>query len=192
MSLNMISRGLIVQEIGEGLKKNKEALGSVVSLEMGKIISEGLGEVQEAIDICDYAVGLSRTISGKIFASERQGHMLYENWNPIGMMGCITAFNFPSAVLGWNAAISLICGNLTLWKGAPTTNLVSIAMTKIIADVLERHGYGGVFTLITEKGKDLSQKMVADKRLPLISFTGSSEVIKIKIKIYYLGWKGYH
>jgi len=143
---------------------------------MGKIYSEGLGEVQEAIDICDYAMGLSRTISGKILASERQDHIQYENWNPIGLMGCISAFNFPHAVLGWNAAISMICGNLTMWKGAPTTTLVSIATTKIITNVLEKHGYGGVFTMISETGKTLSEKMSGDKRLPLISFTGSSEV----------------
>jgi len=175
-SLSMVSRGLIAQEIGQELKKNKETLGSIISLEMGKIYSEGLGEVQEAIDICDYAMGLSRTISGKILASERQDHIQYENWNPIGLMGCISAFNFPHAVLGWNAAISMICGNLTMWKGAPTTTLVSIATTKIITNVLEKHGYGGVFTMISETGKTLSEKMSGDKRLPLISFTGSSEV----------------
>lgn len=120
-------RGEIVRQIGEAFRRKKEALGMLVSLEMGKIKSEGLGEVQEYIDICDMATGLSRTIEGKILPSERPGHFMMENWNPLGLIGCITAFNFPVAVAGWNAAIAFICGDLMVWKPALTTCLCAIA-----------------------------------------------------------------
>ncbi len=123
----MPARGEIIRQIGEALRAKKDALGSLVSLEMGKIKSEGDGEVQEYIDICDMSVGLSRTIEGKILPSERPGHFMMENWNPLGLIGCITAFNFPVAVSGWNAAIALICGNMMLWKGASSTSLCTIA-----------------------------------------------------------------
>ena len=129
-------RGEIVRQIGEAFRKKKEALGLLISLEMGKIKSEGLGEVQEYIDICDMATGLSRTIEGKVLPSERPGHFMMEQWNPLGLIGCITAFNFPVAVSGWNAAIAFICGDLMIWKPALTTCLCSIATQIIINEVL--------------------------------------------------------
>jgi aldehyde dehydrogenase family 7 protein A1 len=174
----MPQRGLIVQEIGEKFKKHKSNLGKLVSLEMGKILSEGEGEIQEIIDICDYAVGLSRTLTGKIIPSERDNHMILENWNPLGLIGVITAFNFPAAVIGWNTAISMICGDLTIWKGATTTSLVSIAVTKVILEVLEKWGFSGVFTMIAGPGSTVGEKIINDERLKLISFTGSTGVGK--------------
>jgi acyl-CoA reductase-like NAD-dependent aldehyde dehydrogenase len=136
-------RGEIVRQIGDALREKRDALGALVSLEMGKIRAEGVGEVQEFIDICDLAVGLSRCINGQVIPSERPGHSLLEFWNPLGMVGIITAFNFPCAVYGWNVAISMICGNVNIWKGASTTSLVTIATQKIVAAVLERNGLPG-------------------------------------------------
>ena len=129
-------RGEIVREIGEAMRKKKEPLAMLLCLEMGKIKSEALGEIQEYIDICDMATGMSRTIDGKVLPSERPGHFMMEVWNPLGIIGCITAFNFPIAVSGWNTAIALICGDLMLWKGAETTSLITIATAKIVASVL--------------------------------------------------------
>lgn len=170
-------RGEIVRQIGDALRAKREALGALVSLEMGKIRSEGVGEVQEFIDICDLAVGLSRTIAGQVLPSERAGHTLLECWNPLGNVGIITAFNFPCAVLGWNLAISLICGNCNIWKGASTTSLVTVATAKIIAAVLERNGVPpGVFTMVIGSGRTIGERMLHDKRVPMVSFTGSSEV----------------
>ena len=120
-------RGEIVRQMGEELRANKEALGQLISIETGKILSEGLGEVQEAIDIVDYACGLSRMLEGKVLPSERPGHMMMEMWNPLGICGVITAFNFPVAVHMWNAAIALVTGNQVLWKGSPRTPLSTIA-----------------------------------------------------------------
>ena len=141
-------RGEIVRQIGNELRKYKKQLGALISLEVGKILSEGEGEVQEAIDIMDMACGMSRTIGGKILPSERPGHFMMENWNPYGIVGVITAFNFPCAVHSWNAGIALITGNQVLWKGAPSTPLVSIAVQKIYARVLEEHGWKSVVTLV--------------------------------------------
>lgn len=174
----MPKRGLIVQEIGDLFRKHKANLGKLVALEMGKILLEGEGEIQEIIDICDYAVGLSRTLSGKMIPSERDHHVIIENWNPLGLIGVITAFNFPAAVLGWNTAISLVCGDLTVWKGASSTSLVSIAVTKIFAEVLEKWGFAGVFTMICGPGSTVGEKLINDERLKLISFTGSTPVGK--------------
>lgn len=174
----MPKRGLIVQEIGEQIKKHKANLGKLVTLEMGKILSEGEGEIQEFIDICDYAVGLSRTLGGKTLSSERDDHIILENWHPLGLIGVITAFNFPAAVLGWNTAISLVCGDLTIWKGATSTSLISIAVTDIIAKVLEKWGFAGVFTMISGPGSTVGEKLIQDARLKLISFTGSTSVGK--------------
>lgn len=174
----MPKRGLIVQEIGEEIKKQKSNLGKLVSLEMGKILSEGEGEIQEFIDICDYAVGLSRTLSGKTLSSERDDHVILENWHPLGLIGVITAFNFPAAVLGWNTAISLVCGDLTIWKGATSTSLISIAVTDIIAKVLDKWGFNGVFTMVSGPGATVGEKLIQDPRLKLISFTGSTGVGK--------------
>jgi aldehyde dehydrogenase family 7 protein A1 len=174
----MPKRGLIVQEIGDKFRQHKANLGKLVSLEMGKILLEGEGEIQEIIDICDYAVGLSRTLAGKILPSERDHHVIHENWNPLGLIGVITAFNFPAAVLGWNTAISLVCGDLTIWKGATSTSLVSIAVTKIFAEVLQKWGFAGVFTMICGPGSTVGERLINDERLKLISFTGSTSVGK--------------
>ena len=174
----MPQRGLIVQQIGEQVKAKKEALGKLITLEMGKILAEGLGEVQEFIDICDYAVGLSRTLSGKMIPSERDNHTIIENWNPLGLIGVITAFNFPCAVLGWNTAISLVCGDLTVWKAASTTSLVTVAVSKIMTSVLEKNGFAGVFTVVVGPGSTVGEKLIQDERLKLISFTGSTGIGK--------------
>ena len=176
MLLPMVKRGEIVAEIGEEVKKYKNELGKLLALEMGKIEKEGIGEVQEVIDICNYAQGLSRTLSGKIYSSERSEHVIHENWNPLGIVGVISAFNFPFAVLGWNAAIGMICGDLILWKGAEATSLTHVAATKIINSVLERHNFSGVFTLVSGRGTDIGEKIINDKRITLVSFTGSTKV----------------
>lgn len=143
---------------------------------MGKILSEGLGEVQEFIDICDMATGLSRTIDGKVYPSERPGHFMMEVWNPLGIIGVITAFNFPLAVCGWNAAIALICGDLMVWKGALSTSLVTVAVGKIITDVLKKNGFSSVLTVTQGDGRNIGNALVQDPRLKLISFTGSTPV----------------
>jgi len=174
----MPTRGLIVQEIGELFKKYKSQLGKLVTLEMGKIASEGEGEIQEIIDICDYANGLSRTIAGKMLPSERDDHVIMENWNPLGLIGVITAFNFPAAVLGWNSAISMVCGDLTIWKGATSTSLVSIAVTKIFTSVLVKWGFPAVLTMVCGEGRTIGNRLLKDERLKLISFTGSTSVGK--------------
>uniref|UniRef100_A0A2K5RE31 Alpha-aminoadipic semialdehyde dehydrogenase n=1 Tax=Cebus imitator TaxID=2715852 RepID=A0A2K5RE31_CEBIM len=171
-------RGEIVRQIGDALREKIQVLGSLVSLEMGKILVEGVGEVQEYVDICDYAVGLSRMIGGPILPSERPGHALIEQWNPVGLVGIITAFNFPVAVYGWNNAIALICGNVCLWKGAPTTSLISVAVTKIIAKVLEDNNLPGAICSLTCGGADIGTAMAKDERVNLLSFTGSTQVGK--------------
>ncbi|XP_051168268.1 putative aldehyde dehydrogenase family 7 member A1 homolog [Leptopilina boulardi] len=177
-SLPAPARGEIVRQIGDELRKNLRPLGQLVSLEMGKILPESIGEVQEYIDICDYAVGLSRMFAGGIFPSERKDHALLEKWNPLGVIGVISAFNFPVAVYGWNSAIAMICGNTVVWKGAPSTPLVSIATTKIISGVLERNGIPGSVASLITGGADVGEALVNDKRVPLVSFTGSSKVGK--------------
>ncbi|KAF3821492.1 hypothetical protein GH733_009534 [Mirounga leonina] len=171
-------RGEIVRQIGDALREKIQILGSLVSLEMGKILVEGVGEVQEYVDVCDYAVGLSRMIGGPIFPSERPGHALIEQWNPLGLVGIITAFNFPVAVYGWNNAIAMICGNVCLWKGAPTTSLISVAVTKIIAKVLEDNQLPGAICSLTCGGVDIGTAMAKDERVNLLSFTGSTQVGK--------------
>ena len=169
-------RGEIVRQIGVALREHKDALGALLSLEMGKIKSEGLGEVQEFIDICDLATGMSRTIDGKVLPSERPDHWMMEVWNPVGIVGVITAFNFPVAVSGWNEALALICGDLTIWKPALTACLVTIATHKIVAGVLERNGFKSVATCVCGDGPDIGNAIVEDKRIPLVSFTGSTAV----------------
>ena len=168
-------RGEIVRQIGDELRKYREPLGKLVSLEMGKIQAEGIGEVQEFIDICDYATGLSRMFAGKILPSERNQHLIIEKWNPLGVVGVISAFNFPNAVFGWNAAIALVVGNTVVWKGAQTTPLVSIATTKIVTEVLKRNNLPNVISLC-QGGVDVGKKLVADDRVKLLSFTGSTKV----------------
>uniref|UniRef100_A0A803VDQ2 Alpha-aminoadipic semialdehyde dehydrogenase n=1 Tax=Ficedula albicollis TaxID=59894 RepID=A0A803VDQ2_FICAL len=171
-------RGEIVRQIGDALRQKIKVLGSLVSLEMGKIFVEGVGEVQEYVDVCDYAVGLSRMIGGPILPSERPGHALIEQWNPVGLVGVITAFNFPVAVYGWNSAIAMICGNACLWKGAPTTSLVSVAVTRIIAKVLEDNKLPGAICSLVCGGADIGTAMARDERMDLLSFTGSTKVGK--------------
>uniref|UniRef100_M4AZW0 aldehyde dehydrogenase (NAD(+)) n=1 Tax=Xiphophorus maculatus TaxID=8083 RepID=M4AZW0_XIPMA len=172
-------RGEIVRQIGDALRKKITTLGSLVSLEMGKIFVEGVGEVQEYVDVCDYAVGLSRMIGGPILPSERPGHALLEQWNPVGLVGIITAFNFPVAVYGWNNAIAMTCGNVCLWKGAPTTPLTSVAVTKIVAEVLEQNNLPGAICSLTCGGADIGTAMAKDERVDLLSFTGSTHVGKL-------------
>ncbi|KAF7490966.1 Alpha-aminoadipic semialdehyde dehydrogenase [Sarcoptes scabiei] len=169
-------RGEIVRQIGNALREHKADLGKLISLEMGKILSEGEGEVQEYIDICDYAVGLSRMLNGKVIPSERPNHILMENWNPLGVVGVISAFNFPVAVFGWNNAIALVCGNVTTWKPAPTTSLCAIAVTKILNKVFERNGLPGSICSMICGGSEIGKAMADDHRVPLVSFTGSTEV----------------
>lgn len=168
-------RGEIIRQIGEELRKYLQPLGKLVSLEMGKILPEGVGEVQEFVDICDYAVGLSRTYAGQILPSERAQHVIIEKWNPLGLIGVISAFNFPCAVFGWNAAIAMAVGNTVVWKGAPTTSLVSVATTKIVAEVFKRNNLPPVVTLC-QGGTEVGKKLVQDKRVKLLSFTGSTAV----------------
>jgi aldehyde dehydrogenase (NAD+) len=166
-------RGEIIREIGNELRGAKHDLGTLVSLEAGKILAEGLGEVQEMIDIADFAVGLSRQLYGLSMHSERPGHRMYEQWHPVGLVGCITAFNFPVAVWSWNALIAAVCGDAVIWKPSEQTPLTSIAVHMLVNRVLDRHGMRGVFTLVNGSGEVVGERMVSDRRLPLISATGS-------------------
>jgi len=166
-------RGEIVRQLGDELRKFKEPLGQLVSLEMGKIITEGLGEVQEMIDVCDFAVGLSRQLYGLSMHSERPGHRMYEQWHPLGTIGIVTAFNFPVAVWAWNAAIAAVCGDTMIWKPSSKTPLTAIAVQNICNRVMERNGLSGVFNLVIGRGSDVGERMLADRRIPLISATGS-------------------
>lgn len=173
----MPKRGEIIRQVGDALRKHKQALGQLISLEMGKILAEGLGEVQEFIDMCDFACGLSRKISGKVIPSERKDHVILEQWNPLGVVGVISAFNFPNAVFGWNFCLSFVCGNCTVWKGASSTGLITIATAKIVFDVLQRNNIPpGVLVAITAPGRGVGERILADKRVSLVSFTGSTPV----------------
>ena len=167
-------RGNLVREMGNALRDKKDALGELVSLEMGKIKEEGVGEVQEMIDIADFAVGQSRMLYGKTMHSERPNHRMYEQWHPLGPIGVISAFNFPVAVWAWNAFIAAIAGDVVIWKPSSSTPLTAVAVQHICNDVLERNGYQGIFNLIIGKGSTIGEYMLNDKRLPLISFTGST------------------
>lgn len=176
VKLPMPKRGDIIRQVGDKLRAHKAELGSLISLEMGKLLAEGLGEVQEFIDICDFACGLSRALPGSLLQSERAEHALLEVWNPLGTIGVITAFNFPLAVFGWNAAIAMTCGNTLIWKGAPTTPLTSIAATKLVAQVLQQNDVPAAVSTLVTGGADLGKALVGDNKLPLISFTGSTAV----------------
>ena len=176
-AMPMPKRGEIIRQVGEELRKFKHELGSIISLEMGKILNEGIGEVQEFIDMCDFACGLSRKIGGKVIPSERKNHLIVEQWNPLGIVGVISAFNFPNAVFGWNFCLSFICGNCTVWKSASTVGLISVATTKIVSRVLERNGLApGVFVSFVAPGRTVGNMMLSDKRVQLLSFTGSTQV----------------
>ena len=169
-------RGEAVRICGEALRKHKDALGSLVALEMGKIKPEGDGEVQEMIDIADFAVGQSRMLYGYTMHSERPGHRMYEQWHPIGLVGVVSAFNFPVAVWAWNAFLAAICGDITIWKPSPRTPLSAIATMKIVNEALRDAGFPDIFFLFNDAGTELAQAFVDDRRIPLVSFTGSTKV----------------
>lgn len=172
-------RGEIVREYGELLRQYKQDLGKLVSYEMGKSLQEGYGEVQEMIDICDFAVGLSRQLYGLSMHSERPFHRMYEQWHPLGIVGIISAFNFPVAVWSWNAMIALVCGDVVVWKGSEKTPLCAVACQKLLAKVLSKHRIPeGVSCLITGDYK-VGEWLTKDRRVPLISATGSTRMGKI-------------
>ncbi len=166
-------RGELIRKVGLALRDKKDALGALVALEMGKIRVEGEGEVQEAIDIADFAVGLSRQLYGLTIASERPEHRMFEQWQPLGPIGIITAFNFPVAVWAWNAMVAAVCGDTCIWKPSLVTPLTSMATHKIARDVAEAEGFGEIFQLIMGADDTIGETMIADARLPLISATGS-------------------
>jgi len=167
------ARGQVVRAIGEALRRHKDALGSLVTLEMGKIKTEGDGEVQEAVDIADFAVGLSRQLYGLTIASERPEHRMMEQWHPLGPVGVITAFNFPVAVWAWNAMIAAVCGDPVVWKPSLITPLTSIATHAIAQRAAADAGYPDIFQLVIGRDDAVGERLIADRRLPLISATGS-------------------
>lgn len=169
-------RGELVRRIGEALRKNKDALGTLIALEAGKIKAEGDGEVQEMIDMADFAVGQARMLYGFTMHSERPRHRLYEQWHPLGPVGVITAFNFPMAVWSWNAFLAAIAGDTVIWKPSPKTPLCAIAIQHLCNRVMEEQGLSGIFSLFIPERMELAEDMVKDPRLPLISFTGSVPV----------------
>ncbi|MBN2570925.1 MAG: aldehyde dehydrogenase family protein [Ignavibacteriales bacterium] len=170
-------RGEIVRLIGEELRKYKKPLGTLVSYEMGKSLQEGLGEVQEMIDICDFAVGLSRQLYGFTMHSEREKHRMYDQYHPLGIIGIISAFNFPVAVWSWNAMIATVCGDSNLWKPSSKTPLTAIAVQNILANVIKANELPeGLFSLVIGRGSSIGEKFLTDKRVPLVSITGSTAV----------------
>lgn len=169
-------RGEYVRQIGNALRDKKEALGALVSLEMGKIAAEGQGEVQEMIDMADFAVGLSRQLYGLTMASERPRHRMYEQWHPLGPVGVISAFNFPVAVWSWNAFVAAVCGDTLIWKPSSQTPLTAVAVTRICDEVMAGTGFEGVFNLVVGRGSDVGDRMINDKAVPLVSATGSCAV----------------
>ena len=172
-------RGEIIRQIGHKLREFKQPLGTLVSYEMGKSLQEGLGEVQEMIDICDYAVGLSRQLYGFTMMSEREKHRMYDQYHPLGVVGIITAFNFPVAVWAWNAALATVCGDANLWKPSSKTPLCGIAVQNILSDVIvENNLPEGLFSLVIGKGSTVGERILNDKRIPLISLTGSTAIGK--------------
>ena len=171
-------RGNMIRDLGNRLRELREPLGEMVALEMGKIVAEGVGEVQEMIDVCDFAIGLSRQLCGSTMHSERPGHRMYEQWHPLGSIGIISAFNFPVAVWAWNAALAAVCGDTMIWKPSPQTPLVSVAVQHICNQVMADHNVDGIFNLVIGGNEDVAPAMINDRRLPLISFTGSCEIGK--------------
>jgi len=166
-------RGEVVRQLANAFRNHKVALGKLISWEMGKIQIEGEGEVQEMIDIADYAVGLSRQLYGKTMHSERPNHRMYEQWHPLGTVGIITAFNFPGAVWAWNAMIAAVCGDVMIWKPSSKTPLTAIAIQNIVNEVMEPLGWNGVMSLLVGSSRDVGELLVHDRRAPLISATGS-------------------
>ena len=171
-------RGEIVRQIGDELRKNKHALGSLVSYEMGKSLQEGLGEVQEMIDICDFAVGLSRQLYGLSMHSERPGHRMYEQWHPLGIVGIISAFNFPVAVWSWNSMIAWVCGDVCIWKPSSKTPMSAVACQKIISDVFRKNNVPEGVSCLMVSHSAIGEELAKDKRIPLVSITGSTRVGK--------------
>ncbi len=170
-------RGEMARAIGDELRKHKDALGKLVTLEMGKILPEGLGEVQEMIDMADFAVGQGRMLYGLTMQSERVRHRMMEQWHPLGAVGVISAFNFPVAVYSWNALLAAVCGDVVVWKPSSSTPLTGIATHRIFQRVAERFGYGeGIFNLLIGSGREVGEMMLRDKRIPLISATGSCDM----------------
>jgi aldehyde dehydrogenase (NAD+) len=169
-------RGEAIRLCAEALRTHKDALGSLVALEMGKSKPEGDGEVQEMIDIGEFAVGLSRQLYGLTMHSERPGHRMYEQWHPIGLVGIISAFNFPVAVWAWNAFVAGVCGDICIWKPSPKTPLSAIASMKICNEALRKGGFPDLFFLFNDAGSELAQQFVDDRRIALVSFTGSTKV----------------
>lgn len=172
-------RGEIVRQLGEKLREVKALLGKLVSYEMGKSYQEGMGEVQEMIDICDFAVGLSRQLYGNTIHSERPGHRMYDQYHPLGIVGIITAFNFPVAVWAWNAALALVCGDVVVWKASEKTPLCAVACQKIIADILKANKLPEGISSIVTGDKEVGEWISSDERIPLVSATGSTRMGKI-------------
>lgn len=166
-------RGEIIRQFGDELREKKQALGYLVSYEMGKSLQEGLGEVQEMIDICDFAVGLSRQLYGLTMQSERPDHRMYEQWHPLGLVGIISAFNFPVAVWSWNAMIALVCGDVCIWKASEKTPLCAVACQLLLIQVLERNNAPSAVSSIITGGREVGEWMTGDQNLPLVSATGS-------------------
>lgn len=169
-------RGEVIRLVGDELRKHKDALGTLVTLETGKIKAEGNGEVQEMIDIADFAVGQSRMLYGKTMHSERPQHRMYEQWHPIGLVGIISAFNFPVAVWSWNSFLAAVCGDVCIWKPSPKTPLTALAVQHLANRVCERAGYPGIFQLLITSDNTIAEKLVDDRRVALVSFTGSTPV----------------
>jgi len=172
-------RGEVVRQLGNRLREKKDALGALVTLEMGKILAEGRGEVQEMIDICDFAVGLSRQLYGLTLASERADHHMREQWHPLGVVGIISAFNFPVAVWSWNAALAAVCGDACVWKPSERTPLTAVAVTKIAAEVCRENDVDpAIFSLVVGDGPTIGEALAHDTRIPLVSATGSTRMGK--------------
>ena len=172
-------RGEVVRQMGDALRKEKQALGQLVSYEMGKSLQEGLGEVQEMIDICDFAVGLSRQLYGLTMHSERPSHRMYEQWHPLGIVGIISAFNFPVAVWSWNAALAWVCGNVTVWKPSEKTPLCGNAIQNIIAKVFKENKVPEGVNNLIQGGREVGEWMSKDNRIALVSATGSTKMGKL-------------
>ena len=172
------ARGEIVRQVGEALRKNKKALGKLVSYEMGKSLQEGYGEVQEMIDICDFAVGLSRQLHGLTMHSERPGHRMYEQWHPLGIVAIISAFNFPVAVWSWNSMLAWVCGNVTVWKASEKAPLCAIACQNIVNEVFQKNNVPEGVSCIISGGREVGEWMSNDPRIPLVSATGSTRMGK--------------
>lgn len=171
-------RGEVVRLIGEKLRYSKLKLAKLITLETGKIIQEALGEVQEMIDFADFSVGQARMLHGKTMHSEREQHRMYEQWHPLGSIGIITAFNFPAAVWAWNALIAVVAGNSCIWKPSPKTPLIALAIHSICCQVIKQLNFPPVFSLLLTQDEALLDELVNDRRLPLVSFTGSTQVGK--------------